>query len=265
MFRNDNVVAKNRGDKLHFLTSYDIQQLNKDKFLSEYMTPSSSDPFQPKILPLQNAFENPFSKYAEDHNPFNKITASGKKPFLNAQPFYPNQFTLINKKITQDKFSKLTDEFESVKKPDSNTLSEEEDKQQQMGSSIFPSDSMIQSIKSTLFKAAKPSDMFDPMNKGSIGFNYSEKFALGPSCGLSGAKENEKEAPTSESMENTATTFQSLVKSSPFANNSFMQSTAKADLDNIITSPKEEEEKKKLAKSVSDLQQSVSDLQKYMN
>ena len=130
MFRNDNVVAKNRGDKLHFLTSYDIQQLNKDKFLSEYMTPSSSDPFQPKILPLQNAFENPFSKYAEDHNPFNKITASGKKPFLNAQPFYPNQFTLINKKITQDKFSKLTDEFESVKKPDSNTLSEEEDKQQ---------------------------------------------------------------------------------------------------------------------------------------
>ena len=42
----------------------------------------------------------------------------------------------------------------------------EEDKQQQMGSSIFPSDSMIQSIKSTLFKAAKPSDMFDPMNKG---------------------------------------------------------------------------------------------------
>ena len=76
-----------------------------------------------------------------------------------------------------------------------------------MGSSIFPSDSMIQSIKSTLFKAAKPSDMFDPMNKGSIGFNYSDKFALGPSDGLSGAKDNEKEAPTSESMENTATTF----------------------------------------------------------
>ena len=129
-----------------------------------------------------------------------------------------------------------------------------------MGNSIFPSDSMIQSVKSTLFKAAKPNEIFDPMNKSSSTFDYSGTFTLGPSAGkveakpsggLFGAKPSGGlfgskpsgglyEAKPSEGIfgtklsdatlaktdtvpllfQNETTSFQTLVKSSPFSNNS---------------------------------------------
>ena len=83
-----------------------------------------------------------------------------------------------------------------------------------MGSSIFPSDSMIQSIKSTLFKAAKPSDLFDPENKSSSTFDYSGKFAHNPSGGIFGQKENETAGAAAQltaSIQNAANSFQNLV------------------------------------------------------